>query len=188
MNALANTQVGSYVNEHFVATFVKVGTFTVANGNKQGGNVASYFCLSDGTVLHAIAGPVNADTFLKEARWAVETRKLAMFHANGDGRAYQNALLRAHADRLTQEHGIPVYDLYRAWSTNLNLRMQSSFDSFAVQRGGHGHGHGKDAGGNLARMHLLLYSSPGIKVERVYQYVFEKVLGEKISTLPVVQK
>ncbi|MBL8792868.1 MAG: hypothetical protein JNM56_03090 [Planctomycetia bacterium] len=188
MNALASTPVGAYINEHFVATFVKVGTFTVANGNKQGGNVASYFCLHDGTVLHAIAGPVNAETFLREARWAVETRKLALFHANGHGKTYQTALLRSHAERLTNEYGIPVDNLYRAWSTNINLRMHSTFDSFALMHGGQRHHGGKDAGGNLARMHLLLYGSPGVKVERIYQYVFEKVLNEKISTLPVVQK
>lgn len=188
MNALANSQVGAYVSEHFVSTFVKVGTFTVANGNKQGGNVASYFCLADGTVLHAIAGPVNSDVFLREARWAVETRKLALFQANGNGRAYQSALQRAHAERLTQEYGVPVYDLYRAWSSNLNVRLHSTFDTFALTHGGGQHGKEKGNTGNLARLHLLLYVSPGARVEQIYQYVFEKVLGEKISTLPVVQK
>ena len=56
MNALARPEVGDYLNRHFVSTYVKVGTFALVNGQKQGGNVATYFCLPDGSVLHAIAG------------------------------------------------------------------------------------------------------------------------------------
>ena len=59
----------------------KVATFRVAAGQKQGGNVAAYFCTPDGLVLHAVAGPVGADTFLREARWANETYRLAQLEA-----------------------------------------------------------------------------------------------------------
>ena len=52
MNALANPEVGKYLNEYFVSSFQKVGTFRIVNGQKQGGNVASYFCAPDGRVLH----------------------------------------------------------------------------------------------------------------------------------------
>ena len=65
----------------FSCSFTKVGTFSIVktgtpNGNcpitnKVGGNVATYFCTPDGRVLHAIAGPVDADTFLREASWAL---------------------------------------------------------------------------------------------------------------------
>jgi hypothetical protein len=48
-----------------------VGTFRIVNGQKQGGNVASYFCTPDGRVLHLIAGPVDGDTLIREARWVV---------------------------------------------------------------------------------------------------------------------
>ena len=54
MGALANDQVGDYLNRHFVSSFLKVGTFALVNGQKQGGNVATYFCLPDGRVLHAL--------------------------------------------------------------------------------------------------------------------------------------
>ena len=50
MNALANTQVADYLNENYICTFLKVGTFQIINGQKVGGNVASYFCLADGSV------------------------------------------------------------------------------------------------------------------------------------------
>ena len=81
MNALANDEVGKYLNEHFVSSYQKVATFKVVGGQKQGGNVASYFCAPDGRVLHVIAGPVDAATFLREAKWVVETTKLAMKEA-----------------------------------------------------------------------------------------------------------
>ena len=41
--------------------------------SKQGGNVASYFLTPDGRVLGAALGAVDAETFLEEARWALET-------------------------------------------------------------------------------------------------------------------
>jgi hypothetical protein len=61
VNALTEPEVGQYLNRHFVAAFQKVATFKVAGNNKQGGNVAAYFCTPAGLVLHAIAGPVDAD-------------------------------------------------------------------------------------------------------------------------------
>ena len=79
MGALANAEVGKYLNANFVSSFQKVATFRiVAGGQKQGGNVASYFCAPDGRVLHVVAGPVDAGTLLREARWVVETTKKAM--------------------------------------------------------------------------------------------------------------
>ena len=57
MSALADKEVGKYLNANFASSFQKVGTFRVIqnpNGppQKQGGNVASYFCAPDGRVLH----------------------------------------------------------------------------------------------------------------------------------------
>ena len=51
--------------DNFESTYQKVGTFRIVGGNKQGGNVASYFCLSDGTVVHAVAGPLDARRYLQ---------------------------------------------------------------------------------------------------------------------------
>ena len=39
---------------------------------KQGGSVAAYFTTSDGRVLGAALGAVDAGFFLEEATWAVE--------------------------------------------------------------------------------------------------------------------
>lgn len=108
MNALANPEVGTYVNENFCSSFQKVGTFRIVGKNKQGGNVATYFCAPDGRVLHTIAGPVDAATFLREAKWVVATAETAIKEAKGDGGAFKTIMRKAHADKLRVEHGLVV--------------------------------------------------------------------------------
>jgi len=108
VGALANPEVGKYVNEYFVSSFQKVATFKIVGGAKQGGNVAAYFCAPDGRVLHVVAGPVNAATMLQEAKWVVETTKTALKDAKSDGGKFKAAFRQAHADRLKGEHGLVV--------------------------------------------------------------------------------
>jgi hypothetical protein len=108
VNALANPDVGAYLNEYFVASFQKVATFKIVNGQKQGGNVASYFCAPDGRVLHIVAGPVDAPTLLREARWVVETTKRLMKESDGDGAKFKALMRTAHAERLRRESGLIV--------------------------------------------------------------------------------
>jgi hypothetical protein len=108
VNALANPDVGKYLNEYFVSSFQKVATFKIVDGQKQGGNVASYFCAPDGRVLHVVAGPVDAPTMLREAHWVVETTQRLMKESNGDGAKFKALLRTAHAERLRREHGLVV--------------------------------------------------------------------------------
>ncbi len=108
MNALANDEVGKYLNENFVSSYQKVATFKIVDGQKQGGNVASYFCAPDGRVLHVVAGPVDAATLLREAKWVVETTKLAMKEAKDDGGKFKAFFRKAHAERLRVENGLAV--------------------------------------------------------------------------------
>jgi hypothetical protein len=108
VNALADKKVGEYLNEYFVSSFQKVATFKIVNGQKQGGNVAAYFCAPDGRVLHLVAGPVNAATMLNEAKWVVETTKQAMKEAKNDGATFKAIFRKAHAERLRTEHGLVV--------------------------------------------------------------------------------
>jgi hypothetical protein len=156
VNALTNDEVGKYLNASFVSSFQKVGTFRIINGQKQGGNVASYFCTPDGRVLHAIAGPVNAPTLLREARWALETYKLALLENRDDATGLKAFFWKAHAERLRREHGL---DLTR--------------------------GNGRRNLANPGRVHLVLAAAPLAQLEQVYRLVFEKVLGETVSTAPV---
>lgn len=108
MGALNNDAVGQYINEYFVSSYQKVATFKIVNGNKQGGNVAAYFCAPDGRVLHCIAGPVDAATFLREAKWTVETAKTCIKDSNGDGAKFKELYRKAHAQKLRTEFGIVV--------------------------------------------------------------------------------
>lgn len=108
MGALNVPKVGKYVNENFAAAFQKVATFRIVGAQKQGGNVASYFCAPDGRVLHAIAGPVDADTYLREATWVVETTKAAMKVSAGDGAKFKEYFRKAHAQKLRDETGLTV--------------------------------------------------------------------------------
>jgi hypothetical protein len=156
VNALANQEVGKYLNASFVSSFQKVGTFRIVNGQKQGGNVAGYFCAPDGRVLHAVAGPVNAKTLLREARWAVETYKLALLENPDDPTGLRAFFWKAHAERLRREHG------------------------FDLTRGG-----GRRKLANPGRVHLILAAAPLGRLDQVYRLVFEKVLGETVSTAPV---
>lgn len=108
MGALADAKVGEYIDKHFVSSFQKVGTFRIVNKQKQGGNVACYFCAQDGRVVHAVAGPVDAATMLREAQWTVDTVKKAIAEAKGDGGKFKIYLRTAHADKLRREHGLVV--------------------------------------------------------------------------------
>jgi hypothetical protein len=125
VNALANPEVGKYVNEHYCSSFQRVGTFRIVGKQKQGGNVATYFCAPDGRVLHAIAGPVNAPTMLKEAKWVMETAERAVKECKGDGAVFKAIMRKAHADRLRNEHGLVVeavaYDDYEEQDPNSAL-------------------------------------------------------------------
>lgn len=175
MGALADPQVGAYLNQHFVAAVQKVATFKIVGGvEKQGGNVASYFCTPQGRVLHAIAGPVDAATFLREARWANDTYQLALL---GDASAekVQRFLRKAHLDRLQLEHGVPLpaHRLPAPSAINAKLLDQLLAQNRQLNLN------------NQGKVHLLLAVGAMPRLEHVYAPLFERVLNEKISTNPV---
>jgi len=66
---LANPEVGKYLNEYFVSGF-RSRHVKIVGQQKQGGNVASYSLRSRGRVLHCVAGPVDAATMVREAKWS----------------------------------------------------------------------------------------------------------------------
>jgi hypothetical protein len=160
VNALARPEVGEYLNRRFVSTYVKVATFKIAGKQKQGGNVAGYFCTPDGRVLHAIAGPVDSKTFLREARWVVDTYKLYQqdLSEGTDPGKLQTCFFRAHTDRLRSQYGLDL-------------------DSGAAGK----------ALDNQGKVHLLLSAAPLARIDKVYKLVFEKILNEKITTAPVIE-
>jgi hypothetical protein len=160
VNALANDEVGKYLNQQLVSSFQKVGTFKIVGGQKQGGNVASYFCTPDGRVLHVVPGPVNAATLLREARWAVEAYKMAELNSQGDDARFRAFFRQVHADRLRQSYGIDISAANLAGRKGLSQQGQA---------------------------HLLLAAAPLVRVEQAYRLVFERILGETVSTAPVAE-
>ena len=158
---MANAEVGKYLNDNFLATYQKVGSFTIKGGQKQGGNVASYFCTPEGRVLHVLAGPVNAQEMLRESRWVVETAKLAVLDAGKSDARLRAFWRKAHGERLQHEHNADVAKLGRS-QRRLKLTKEG-------------------------KVHLLLATAPLPRLDQVYKLVFEKILNEKVSTAPVVQ-
>ena len=218
MGALANPEVGAFIQANFVSAFQKVATFTIVNGQKQGGNVASYFCAPDGRVLHVIAGPVDAATFLREARWVVDGVRTAMTEARRSGLTFKSMFRRWHADRLRAEHGMIVSPVtfdppdessgdgplaYRdpAGEPIANLLAPAPVDGPDVtfdetqqtKRATAGAPAFTDqrrriwAMSNAGRVHALMAAHAMTRIERVYGTIFESILGERITTRPVVE-
>lgn len=215
MNALADPEVGQYLNEHFASSFQKVATFKIVNGQKQGGNVAAYFCAPDGRVVHVVAGPVDAATMLKEARWVVETTRRLMKDSAGDGGKFKALLRTAHADRLRREHGATVEPLtfdpdetrgdsalsYRDPSgrplapklppppvdgPDVSLKLTADAAGKASEATPLVDRRGRRLTlPNQGRVHMLLAAYGMVKIETLYGVVFENILGERISTQPV---
>jgi len=177
VNALAREEVGKYLNRQFVSAFQKVGTFRLVGGAKQGGNVASYFCKPDGSVLHGLAGPVDADTLLREARWVVETHNMGVLECGNNLTRWKAFFRKAHLERLEREHHLDSKKLPWPPATGPLAGIGRLLERHPLWRELNQQG----------QVHYLLASYPLVKIERVYVLVFEKILGEKVSTLPVAQ-
>jgi hypothetical protein len=174
VNALANEEVGSFLDAHFVSAFHKVGSFTIVGEQKVGGNVASYFCTPDGRVLHCVPGPVDAATLLAEARWVVETGRQALWAGGGYPSQFRGYFQKAHAERLRLEHG-------------LDLDPSRPHDGRHFRLAADRSGEIKHLGSAQARTHLLLALYPLAGIDQVYQVIFTGFLHEPISNQPVRQ-
>jgi hypothetical protein len=161
-----------------VASYQKISTFTVtSNGQKQGGNVASYFCTPDGRVLHAVVGPVTGAKLLEEARWVEETWKLAEMHELKTVAQVQNLYRKAHLERLAREFNI--------YLKSKQLPALEPASASTLIRGPYVNALLNKSGDQQGKVHLLLaaYSAP--KIGRVYGTIFESILNQEISTTPV---
>jgi hypothetical protein len=214
VNALANPEVGSYVNKHFVSAFQKVATFRIVNGQKQGGNVASYFCAPDGRVLHCIPGPVDAGTFLREAHWVVDAVRSTGEESRRTEQPWKAIFRRKHSERLRQEHGLVVepvlYDppapdgdgalTYRDPSgrpivpvlppppiDGPDVRFEARAKAAAAEAPAVADKCGRRWRlDNVGRVHQIFAAHALVKLDRVYATIFEQILGERVSTQPVI--
>lgn len=191
MNALADRKVGELINKYFVASFQRVGSFKIDGKQKQGGNVATYFCAPDGRVLNAIAGPVNAKTMLEETQWTIDKTRQAIKESKGSADKFKLSLRKDHAKWLLDNSGARVTPLVKDGA------LQNEKSALAY----------RDADGrklapvlplppienkrearqlsNLAKTHQLLAAHAGAKIENMFGAVFQGILNEKVTTKPV---
>jgi hypothetical protein len=192
--ALLDDEVADYVNENFICSHQRVGAMRLVNGVESGGTVVTYFCLSDGTVLHTIAGPVDGRQFLQEAHWIVDTRKSAILKMQGDLAKYNAAIRKAHADRYFNDYGEPTDPL-----GGLMLPGRPFAPRFV---GGFGPGFGPFGGlGGMApdplnpklptqrptkqapqaQVHWLLARLNAPKLGDIYKTIYQDILKEKLA-------
>lgn len=166
MNALADPLVAEYLNENFVSTYLKVGAFQIIGGQKVGGNVASYFCVPEGGVLHAVAGKTDARTLLKEARWAMDIRKSAYaFSTDPETGAVH---LKKFAKQISSAHT----ERYHAEGRMIwgEKTLPATMPRGATQQ---------------AQTHWLLAKNPAGRLQDIYPTVWRQILNERLSDLPV---
>ncbi len=172
MNAFADPRVVDYLNENFVCTYLKVGTFQIVNGQKQGGNVASYFCFPDTSVVHAIPGQVAADKLLSEARFAFETRKSGLTYATDLVRDFVD--VRKLRDHLTKTHAERYHAEQNNWQGKKGyLPVPGSMPRHVSQQ---------------SQAHWLLARQPLAKLDTVYPVVWTQILNEQLSGVPVAKR
>jgi hypothetical protein len=172
VNALANEQVGNFINTNFVAAYKKVGTFRKDGDTKTGGNVATYFCRPNETVIHVIPGPADADTFLREARWAVDVNESAALDHPDDPEGQREHLRLAHGVRFLSDRsgGMPRSAKGASLTNQVNGLMLK-----ARPRGG-------DV---LEQAHWLMWSNPLPPLAGVYRTVWTDILNEQVTDVPV---
>ncbi len=181
MNALASSKVAEYLQDRFIATYLKVGTFQIIGDRKVGGNVASYFCLPDGSVVHAVTGPANAATFLSEARWAWEVRKSAQtlstdaVSGDVDKTRLQNEVKKAHRERYLAATNP---GLLRKRGPNVSAGLLDG--ALPQQLPRHVN--------QQAQVSWLLATSPLGRIDEIYPAVWEEILRERLSSLPVATR
>ncbi len=176
-------------------------------------------------MLHVVAGPVDAETLLKEARWVVETVKQSLAENEKSGKSFKAQFRQAHAERLRQEHGLMVEAVtidapaqgeqsalsYRdpsgkAIAPNLppppiegpdvsfdekqlaefNARQNVAMRTASEIQMCRGSGGERWVLSNQGRVHMMLAAHSMKKIETMYGSIFEGILGEKVSTMPVI--
>lgn len=192
MSALADEGVGKFVNKYCVSSFQRVGSFRIKAGQKQGGNVAAYFCATDGRVLHVIAGPVDAKTFLEEAKWIVEKTAETIKGSKGDATRFKELIRKSHAERLENKYSTRVTPMLKdgtmhslatasAYRDSEGRRLAPLLTLPEIENPADLKGQAPTA----AKVHRLLAGHAIKKIEDVFGAIFEGILGEKVTTKPV---
>src|SRR5262249_40937944 len=123
-------------------------------------------------------GPVDAQTFLTEVRWANDTYLFARMEKQ-TWPQMRTTFRKGHLDRLSREHAFTL----------------------GAQKLGHPDGVSPDAFAmllannpptaqlpNQGKVHLLLAVAPLAPLEKMYKAVFETILNEKVTNQPVADR
>ena len=150
--------------QNFVASHQQVGDFKAVKVRgrvqKNGGNVAGYFCTPQGRVIHATAGPVSADALLDAAHFALDLFDQLQEH---DLHTWDQIAARAHQQQAS-DMGVPVpRQMHPAPHADWNAAWKNRALS------------------NEQRVHMLLAERPLAPLSNVYREVFKGILGEDIS-------
>ena len=179
-----------------------MGDFSVVNVNgnlqKNGGNVASYFCTPSGRVIHAVGKPVQAERLLQEARWALQTYQDAVQSAPDDVIEQTRFIELAHLTALKTDRD-RFNTLVQNEMPKANGDYQSRMQSYRQQRSNHSHYTSRRvpeilrvsteitarrrAARRLSgdRAHQILAAQPLAPLSDVYRELFEKLTGERAN-------
>jgi hypothetical protein len=105
----------------------------------------------------------------------VDIRKLAMTEASGQSARYRSTIRKAHLERLASDQGVslPANQLPRVTAAPPVPTPNPIRGPVARQVGTQG------------QVHLLLATYPLPRLAQLYPIVFEGILKERLSTLPV---
>jgi hypothetical protein len=102
-DCLMNDDVADFLEKNdFVCVMQCVSGLPQQDGAKTDGNVVTYFCQNDKSVLHAISGPVDAAEFLRQAYWILAVRKNALADFKIDSLLYANRFRKAHNEKYQE--------------------------------------------------------------------------------------
>jgi len=124
-------------------------------------------------VLHVIPGPVDAATFLREARWAVDAYESAQLEHADDPDGQRQYLKLAHARRYPSHNGKSpeaVVAKLAGQADRIDAAMPRSLPR------------GND---RLAQAHWLLWANPMPTLSGIYRTVWTDILKEQVTDAPV---
>ena len=121
-------------------------------------------------MVHAIAGQVDANKLLQEARWASDTRKAAQTKSTRLGTGKTD--MREFALQVRKAHG----ERYHADANNRGEdknTIPAKMPRVATQE---------------TKTHWLLAKQPLAELDTIYPIVWRQILNEELSALPVERR
>jgi hypothetical protein len=129
---------------------------------------------------------VDAKTFLREARWVVETRKAAIAEMQGSYDRYAAYFRSAHGERFQAEAGGGVGSVVDPRTGKIISRAVGRLP--AMQIATHLPAQRPAQLSKQAQVDWLLATRTAPKLNDIYRIVYQDILGERVSNLPVLER